>query len=245
MNSNRKTMILLILASSATWLTFRAGGPQPAINSTLPPSPSYGQAVGQRTYDESAPAERREGDPWRQGARAERGPEPTRAREDRAPGMVVPPRPMDRPPMDRPPMAIEQADRMGQMLQLIRQMERVCFEPSTAGLIAAGGLKDEIRRPPADIIEDLEDRLAETRSLGLRNAIRMGLKDIYRMTGNDEMALRHLRQMLAENDLAIVEGKGAPVVDRQEPPRSDSRPEGQPREQRRDREQRQEPRQED
>ena len=108
----------------------------------------------------------------------------------------------------------EAAERVEMMLGMVRQIERVCFEPTTAGLIAAGGLKDEVPRRPAEIIDDLEEQLARTKTLGLRNAIRLSLKDLYKAEGKREMVLKHLRAMLAENDAALREHK--PQVRRRE-----------------------------
>ncbi len=114
----------------------------------------------------------------------------------------------------RPSAPGEAAERVEMMLGMVRQIERVCFEPTTAGLIAAGGLKDEVPRRPAEIIDDLEEQLARTRTLGLRNAIRLSLKDLYKAEGKREMVLKHLRAMLAENDAALREHK--PQVKRRE-----------------------------
>ncbi len=88
----------------------------------------------------------------------------------------------------RPSAPGEAAERVEMMLGMVRQIERVCFEPTTAGLIAAGGLKDEVPRRPAEIIDDLEEQLARTKTLGLRNAIRLSLKDLYKVEGKREMA---------------------------------------------------------
>ena len=72
-------------------------------------------------------------------------------------------------------------------------------------MIAIGDLKDAVRRKPKEIIEDLETRLKKTKTLGLRNAIRLTLKDLYKAQGADEKVLDHLRTMLAENDAALQE----------------------------------------
>ena len=114
----------------------------------------------------------------------------------------------------RPSAPGEAAERVEMMLGMVRQIERVCFEPTTAGLIAAGGLKDDVPRRPAEIIDDLEEQLARTKTLGLRNAIRLSLKDLYKVEGKREMVLKHLRAMLAENDAALREHK--PQVKRRE-----------------------------
>ena len=93
--------------------------------------------------------------------------------------------------------------RMNMMMEMLERLKHTCFDPTSAGIVAIGGLKDDVRRKPAEIIKDLEDTLGKTKTLGLRNAIRMSLKDIYKAQGEDEKVLQHLRAMLAENDAAI------------------------------------------
>ena len=92
---------------------------------------------------------------------------------------------------------------MERMIQLIERLRDTCFDEPNAALIAIGGLKSEVRRKPEAIIDDLEQALDKTKTLGLRNAIRLTLKDIYKAMGEDEKVLDHLRAMLAENDEAI------------------------------------------
>mgnify|MGYP001483994025 FL=1 len=87
------------------------------------------------------------------------------------------------------------------------RMRHVAFEPESAGLIAVGGLKDD-RRKSAEIIEDLEKLLKQTKTLGLRNSIRLTLRDLYRAERQDEKALEHLRVMLREDDAIQAEEKG-------------------------------------
>jgi len=98
----------------------------------------------------------------------------------------------------------------GMMREFIEHLREMCSDPATAGLIAIGALKDDIPREPGQIIEDLEDRLSETRSLPLRNAIRLSLKDLCKQTGQNERALNHLREMLAENDKAVRSARVQP-----------------------------------
>ena len=62
-------------------------------------------------------------------------------------------------------------------------------------------------RKPKEVIEDLEAVLTKTKTLGLRNAIRMTLKDLYKGLGEDEKVLEHLRAMLAECDQALQKDK--------------------------------------
>ena len=91
------------------------------------------------------------------------------------------------------------------MLHLIERMRDASFDPEVAGLIAIGGLKDDVRRGPQVIVKDLETVLAKTKTLGLRNAIRGQLKELYKQLGEDEKVLANLRAMLAENDKALQE----------------------------------------
>ena len=92
---------------------------------------------------------------------------------------------------------------MERMMDLLHQMRRTAFDPGMAGMVAIGGLKDDVHRKPAEIIDDLEKQLAKTKSLGLRNALHLMLKDIYKAQAEDEKVLEHLRAMLAENDAAL------------------------------------------
>lgn len=94
-------------------------------------------------------------------------------------------------------------ERASEFLDLIVKFRDVAFDPQTAGMIAIGGMKDDVRRKPDETIKDLEAQLVKTKSLGLRNAIRLTLKDLYKAQGEDDKVLEHLRAMLAENDAAI------------------------------------------
>jgi len=116
---------------------------------------------------------------------------------------------MRRPMMERR-QAMERVERMrmgtqqmGMMIEMLERLKHTCFDPTSAGMMAIGALKDDVRRKPAAVIKDLEDTLGMTKTLGLRNAIRLSLKDMYKAQGEDEKVLQHLRAMLAENDAAI------------------------------------------
>lgn len=109
-----------------------------------------------------------------------------------------------RPP-NREPGPADMLEHVEPMFELLERMSEACFHEVTAAMIAIGGLKDEVRRKPAQITKDLETQLNRTKTLGLRNAIRMTLKDIYKAQGNDEKVLSHLHAMLAENDKALQE----------------------------------------
>lgn len=93
------------------------------------------------------------------------------------------------------------------MFELLERMSESCFDEVMASMIAIGGLKDDVRRKPEDVAKDLEAQLKSTKTLGLRNAIRMTLKDIYKAQGNDEKVLSLLRATLAECDKALQQEK--------------------------------------
>ena len=100
---------------------------------------------------------------------------------------------------------VEHAEKMEMHMELIERMQGIAFEPGAAGLIAIGAIKDDVRRGPAEIAKHLERLLAKTKSTGLRNGIRMTLKDMYKQMGQKEKVLAHLEAMLAENDRALQE----------------------------------------
>lgn len=112
------------------------------------------------------------------------------------------PDPLPLKPGPRPGEMLEQID---PMFELLERMSHACFDEVMASMIAIGGLKDDVRRKPEDVAKDLEAQLKSTKTLGLRNAIRMTLKDIYKAQGNDEKVLGLLRATLAECDKAIQE----------------------------------------
>lgn len=95
-----------------------------------------------------------------------------------------------------------QVEELGGQRALVGGMKEATFSPQTMGLVAIGGLKDDVKRPPAAIIGDLEELLAKTKTLGLRNAIRLILRDLYKQAGNNEKVLERLRALLKENDAA-------------------------------------------
>ena len=105
-------------------------------------------------------------------------------------------------PGPKPGQVLDQID---PMFELLERMSEACFDEVFASMVAIGGLKDEVRRKPAEVAKDLEAQLKKTKTLGLRNAIRMTLKDIYKAQGEDEKVLNLLRETLAENDKALQE----------------------------------------
>jgi len=104
----------------------------------------------------------------------------------------------------RPPMPENEMARLGRHIELIGRMRHTSFDPAVAGLVALGALRTDVRREkPEDVINDLEDVLAQTKTLGLRNSIRMMLKDLYRDQDNHAKVLEHLKAVIAENDAAL------------------------------------------
>ncbi len=85
-------------------------------------------------------------------------------------------------------------------IKLVGDMKKTCFDPNAMGLIALGAISQEIPRPPQEVIEELENLLDKIMTLGLRNAIRLTLKDLYKQTNQPEKTLDLMRSMLAEND---------------------------------------------
>ena len=95
-----------------------------------------------------------------------------------------------------------------EIAELIQRMQHTSFDPAVAGLVALGALRTDVpREKPEDIIKDLEDVLAQTKTLGLRNSIRMMLKDLYRDQDKHAKVLEHLKAVIAENDAALQEEK--------------------------------------
>ena len=109
-----------------------------------------------------------------------------------------------RPP--RPVSTRQKAQQTGFAMKLVGTMKEATFDPPAMGLIAIGGIKDDVQRKLGEIIKDLEDRLSKTKSIGMRNAIRLTLRDMYKQSGNDKKVLEHLHAMVAENDNACEVG---------------------------------------
>ena len=99
-----------------------------------------------------------------------------------------------------PPERREEMMHFQRMMGMLEQMARVSFDPEAAALMAIGGLRDDVHRKPEEVIEDLHNVLKRTRTLGLRNAIRLSLRDLYRHTDQHDKLLSTLREMIAEND---------------------------------------------
>lgn len=116
-----------------------------------------------------------------------------------APGMMHPELGM-RPA--RPMGEMPEIEKMMMFMRVVQQMSEICKDPTAAGMLAVGGLKDDVKRDRAEVITDLEQTLEKTRALPIRNAIRLTLKDLYKENGNNEKVLAQLHAMVAENDAA-------------------------------------------
>jgi hypothetical protein len=86
----------------------------------------------------------------------------------------------------------------------LESLREQCFDPEVAGLLGIGAIRESLEDRPADAVALLEDVLKETRSLGLRNAIRLTLRDEYVRLGRIGELGKMLRQHIAENDAAIL-----------------------------------------
>ncbi|MGC9454984.1 MAG: hypothetical protein ACP5HU_08965 [Phycisphaerae bacterium] len=104
---------------------------------------------------------------------------------------------------ERPPTPRALTERTRERTELVGSMKQTVQDSESMGLIAVSGIRDDVPREPAEVIEDLEAMLKEVRTLSLRNAIRLALKDLYRNTGQQEKAIEHLRHLLLENDAAM------------------------------------------
>ena len=91
---------------------------------------------------------------------------------------------------------------------LLEQISKITSKPNLAGLIAIGGLKDDTKCSVKDKIKHLEELLVETKSLTMRNAIRMTLKDLYAATRQEDKLIKSLKEMAAENDAAMEKWEG-------------------------------------
>jgi hypothetical protein len=98
---------------------------------------------------------------------------------------------------------------MGNTFQMIGHMGDAMFNPRIAGVIAIGGLKDAVGKKLPEKIKFFEAQLDKTKTLGLRNAIRLTLKDLYHANGDDDKIADLLKAMLEENDAAIGQDKAA------------------------------------
>lgn len=118
--------------------------------------------------------------------------------------------PMGQPPhagmMGQPPQGPGPAQ-FAMFAEVIGRLSDMAGNSQAVGVLAVGGLKDDIRRKPADIIKDLEGLLGQVKAQAIRNALRLSLKDLYKAQGEDDKALEQLRNLVLENDKALTEKK--------------------------------------
>jgi len=183
-------LVVLLIALAAAGLVATVGRAQPGDQPTVRSAPS-------NEGEENPNTPERPGRDQTPGTSrpAHRGP-------IRSGGPMRPPYPQMNPE--------EYAERMGRMVGLIERMYQASFNPQSAGLMAIGGLTTDVQRDTKDVIADLENLLTQTKSLGLRNSIRLTLRDLYKEAGQSEKVLEHLRAMVAENDAGIREMETRP-----------------------------------
>ena len=90
-------------------------------------------------------------------------------------------------------------------LQMLKTMGEMMFDPEHCAMMAIGAIKDDLDLEPKEAIPHLEQVLAQTKTLGLRNAIRLSLKELYEETDQTEKVLKLLKDTVAENDRAAME----------------------------------------
>jgi hypothetical protein len=90
---------------------------------------------------------------------------------------------------------------VGEFIGMVHQLAAMTFNSEVMGVMGVGALKDE--RKPAEAIKDLEEQLKDVKTQGIRNAIHLTLKDLYRQLGESDKAIEHIKALIAENDKAI------------------------------------------
>jgi hypothetical protein len=94
---------------------------------------------------------------------------------------------------------------LGLHMRMLESMSKMAFDPIHCAMIAIGAIKDDLDMEPKEAAEHLEKILEETKTLGLRSAIRMSLKELYEETDDREAMLRILKAQIRESDKAIQE----------------------------------------
>ena len=82
------------------------------------------------------------------------------------PCSLIAQRDRDAQPPKREPGPADMLEQIEPMFELLERMSEACFNEGTAAMIAIGGLKDEVRRKPAQITKDLEAQLKSTKTVG-------------------------------------------------------------------------------
>jgi len=109
------------------------------------------------------------------------------------------------------PSAAAQARQAEPRLKLVGNMKDLCYDPQAMGIVAIGGLHTEAGLEPAELIDLLNGMLDGSggpgvpvvKSLGMRNAIRLTLKDLYVEMGDTAKALEQLERIIEQNDHAM------------------------------------------
>jgi len=83
---------------------------------------------------------------------------------------------------------------MAEFAGAMEHLSRMCFNSEAVGVMAVGALLKDVRRKDEAVIKDLEDQLESVKTQGLRNAIHLSLKDIYKRQGEDEKVIRTARK---------------------------------------------------
>lgn len=105
----------------------------------------------------------------------------------------------------------EEMIKLHRTLGMLKAIGDTAFDPESAALIGIGAINDEFALTPQETAAELEAVLQSTQSLGLRNAIRITLKDIYLKAGDKKKGIEQMRAMIAENDKRMYDaGKSEP-----------------------------------
>jgi len=99
---------------------------------------------------------------------------------------------------------LREVDEAREKAETLEHYGEIAFDPVAAGLLAVSSLA-EIEAEPDERAEVFEKLLSETKELGLRNALRMVLDEVYTGAGATDEAVKNLSAMLAENDAALAE----------------------------------------
>jgi hypothetical protein len=93
-----------------------------------------------------------------------------------------------------------EARQMQAQVQIVGNLKETCADPEAMGIVAVSELRSAGSKKPAETIAFLQGRLEKTKSLPLRNAIRLALKDLYLEVGDAANVQKQLEAILAEND---------------------------------------------
>ena len=102
-----------------------------------------------------------------------------------------------------PPSPRSQATLWEAKAKVVGNLKETCFDPRAMGIVAIASLRGEIHQDPKQLADHLQAMLEQTKSLGLRNAIRLTLKEVYLEQGQVDQASRQVEMMIQENDQAV------------------------------------------